>query len=67
MYSAVGIQLAVDGNEEDLIRFIMATDYGFTQQRHAVGQKVFKQMGTMGPAMGMMPPPSPCRRTDWLT
>jgi chemotaxis protein MotA len=49
-----GIQLAVDGNEEDLIRFIMATDYGFTQQRHAVGQKVFKQMGAMGPAMGMI-------------
>ncbi|MHB8766181.1 MAG: motility protein A [Deferrisomatales bacterium] len=49
-----GIQLAVDGNEEELIRFIMATDVGFTQQRHAVGQKVFKQMGAMGPAFGMI-------------
>jgi chemotaxis protein MotA len=49
-----GIQLAVDGNEEELIRFIMATDVGFTKERHAVGQKVFKQMGTMGPAFGMI-------------
>lgn len=49
-----GIQLAVDGNEEELIRFIMATDVSFTRERHAVGQKVFKQMGTMGPAFGMI-------------
>ena len=32
-----GIQLAVDGNEEDLIRFIMATDYNFSKERHAMG------------------------------
>ncbi len=49
-----GIQLAVDGNEEELIRFIMSTDVSFTQERHAIGQKVFKQMGTMGPAFGMV-------------
>jgi chemotaxis protein MotA len=49
-----GIQLAVDGSEEELIRFIMATDVSFTRERHAVGQKVFKQMGTMGPAFGML-------------
>ncbi len=49
-----GIQLAVDGNEEELIRFIMATDVSFTKQRHAIGQKVFKQMGAMGPAFGMI-------------
>jgi len=49
-----GIQLAVDGNEEELIRFIMATDVDFTKERHAIGQKVFKQMGTMGPAFGMI-------------
>ena len=49
-----GIQLAVDGNEEELIRFIMATDVSFTKERHAIGQKVFKQMGAMGPAFGMI-------------
>ena len=49
-----GIQLAVDGNEEELIRFIMATDVSFTRERHAIGQKVFKQMGFMGPAFGMI-------------
>jgi chemotaxis protein MotA len=49
-----GIQLAVDGNEEELIRFIMATDVSFTQQRHTVGKNVFKQMGAMAPAFGMI-------------
>jgi chemotaxis protein MotA len=49
-----GIQLAVDGNEEELIRFIMATDVSFTKERHAIGYKVFKQMGVMGPAFGMI-------------
>jgi chemotaxis protein MotA len=49
-----GIQLAVDGNEESLIRFIMATDVSFTQQRHNVGKTVFKQMGAMAPAYGMV-------------
>lgn len=49
-----GIQLAVDGNEEELIRFIMSTDVDFSKERHAVGQNVFKQMGAMGPAFGMI-------------
>ncbi len=49
-----GIQLAVDGNEEELIRFIMSTDVSFTRERHSIGQKVFKQMGAMGPAFGMI-------------
>lgn len=49
-----GIQLAVDGNEEALIRFIMATDVGFTRERHALSQKVFRQMGAMAPAFGMV-------------
>jgi len=49
-----GIQLAVDGNEEGLIRFIMATDVSFTRERHALGQKVFRQMGAMAPAFGMI-------------
>ncbi|MFU8858640.1 MAG: motility protein A [Deferrisomatales bacterium] len=49
-----GIQLAVDGNEEELIRFIMATDVSFTRERHLIGQKVFRQLGAMGPAFGMI-------------
>lgn len=49
-----GVQLAVDGNEESLIRFIMATDVGFTRERHLMGQKVFRQMGAMAPAYGMI-------------
>lgn len=49
-----GLQLAVDGNEEGLIRFVMSTDVSFTQQRHALGKNVFKQMGAMAPAFGMI-------------
>lgn len=49
-----GLQLAVDGNEEGLIRFIMSTDVSFTRERHLLGQKVFRQMGAMAPAFGMI-------------
>ncbi|MBI5446595.1 MAG: MotA/TolQ/ExbB proton channel family protein [Deltaproteobacteria bacterium] len=49
-----GLQLAVDGNEEGLIRFVMATDVSFTRERHLLGQKVFRQMGAMAPAFGMI-------------
>lgn len=49
-----GLQLAVDGNEEEVIRFIMSTDLTFTQQRHSVGKSVFKQMALMAPSFGII-------------
>ncbi len=49
-----GIQLAVDGNEESLIRFVMSTDVLSTRERHAVGKKLFKSMGMMALAFGLV-------------
>ena len=49
-----GIQLAVDGNEEEVIRFIMSTDISFTRERHSVGKNVFRQMALMAPSFGII-------------
>lgn len=49
-----GIQLAVDGNEEEVIRFIMSTDLTFSRERHSVGKNVFRQMALMAPSFGII-------------
>ncbi|MBU1003577.1 MAG: MotA/TolQ/ExbB proton channel family protein [Proteobacteria bacterium] len=49
-----GIQLVADGTEEGLVRSVLETEIAFMQRRHAQGQGVFKSMGTMAPAMGMI-------------
>ncbi|BBD08905.1 motility protein A [Desulfovibrio ferrophilus] len=49
-----GVQLVADGTEEDLVRAVLETEVSFMQRRHAQGQGVFKGMGTMAPAMGMI-------------
>ncbi len=49
-----GLQLAVDGTEPDLMRSILGTDLSYLQQRHELGQGIFKSMGTYSPAFGMI-------------
>ncbi|WP_461208789.1 motility protein A [Desulfocurvus sp. DL9XJH121] len=49
-----GVQLVADGTEEGLVRAVLETEVSFMQRRHAQGQGVFKGMGTMAPAMGMI-------------
>jgi len=49
-----GVQLVADGTEEGLVRAVLETEVAFMQRRHAQGQSVFKGMGTMAPAMGMI-------------
>lgn len=49
-----GVQLVADGTEENLVRSVLETEVAFMQRRHAQGQGVFKGMGTMAPAMGMI-------------
>ncbi|SDB29531.1 chemotaxis protein MotA [Desulfonatronum thiosulfatophilum] len=49
-----GILLIADGSEERLVRNILETELNFTQLRHRQGQGVFKGMGTMAPAFGMI-------------
>jgi len=44
----------VDGAEPEFIREIMETEILMMQERHRSGQKVFKGMGTLAPAFGMI-------------
>ncbi len=49
-----GVMLVVDGSSEALVRSVMEIELEFMKQRHRQGQAVFKGMGTMAPAFGMI-------------
>ncbi|VAW70695.1 Flagellar motor rotation protein MotA [hydrothermal vent metagenome] len=49
-----GIQLCVDGHPPDLVRKMLSKDISLTIQRHENGQKIFKALGDIAPAMGMI-------------
>lgn len=53
-YMKRGILLVSDGTEESLVRAVMEIDITIMKQRHRKGQEVFKGMGTMAPAFGMI-------------
>ncbi len=49
-----GVQLAVDGTEEELTRAILETELEYISFRHSQGQKLFQKFGEYGPAFGMI-------------
>jgi len=49
-----GIQLCVDGHPPDLVRKMLSKDISLTIQRHELGQSIFKALGDIAPAMGMI-------------
>ena len=49
-----GVLLLVDGHPADTIRSMLAQDLSLTLQRHANGQSIFKAIGDVAPAMGMI-------------
>lgn len=53
-FLAKGIRLVVDGTAPNLVSSILKTEIGFMKQRHQAGQAVFKYLGAMGPAYGMI-------------
>jgi len=50
----MGIQMMVDGHEPDVVRQTMVSDMNLTVERHDIGQKIFKAIGDLAPAMGMI-------------
>ncbi len=50
----MGIQMMVDGHEPDVVRQTMVSDMNLTVERHDLGQKIFKAIGDVAPAMGMI-------------
>lgn len=49
-----GVQLVVDGADQDRIRTELETEITFIRERHRIGQEIFLTLGTYCPAFGMI-------------
>ena len=49
-----GVQLVVDGSDQEFIRNMLETEIGFIRERHKVGQEIFNALGTYAPAFGII-------------
>ncbi|NRA53258.1 MAG: flagellar motor protein PomA [Gammaproteobacteria bacterium] len=49
-----GIDMLVDGHEADVVRATLGKDIDLTLDRHKLGASIFKSLGDVGPAMGMI-------------
>jgi chemotaxis protein MotA len=49
-----GIDLCVDGHDPGLVSKLLSKDIDLTIQRHEAGQRMFKNMAGIAPAMGMI-------------
>ncbi|MDF7800932.1 motility protein A [Pontiellaceae bacterium B1224] len=49
-----GFQMAVDGNSMEVLRSVLEDDLAAMQERHIVGQGIFKALGNYAPAFGMI-------------
>ena len=49
-----GLDLLVDGHPADVVRSMLMKDLQLTLRRHGDGQDIFKAIGDVGPAMGMI-------------
>lgn len=49
-----GLQMAVDGNTMEVLRSVLEDDLSAMQERHIVGQGIFKALGNYAPAFGMI-------------
>lgn len=53
-FLVLGIQMAVDGTQPDVIEDILRTDLDAVATRHRDGKNIFDQLGRFGPAFGMI-------------
>lgn len=49
-----GVDMLVDGHDVDVVRATLAKDISMTTERHEFGAKLFKSLGDVAPAMGMI-------------
>ena len=49
-----GVNMLVDGHDADVVRGTLEKDIELTYSRHNTAISVFKQLGDLGPAMGMI-------------
>jgi len=48
-----GVQLMIDGVEPELLQDLLNTELYYLEERHSLGQQIFKAMGAYAPAFGM--------------
>ena len=53
-FMKTGLGLLIDGHPADIVRSMLNKDMNLTLQRHNDGQDIFKAIGDVGPAMGMI-------------
>ncbi|MBN2164458.1 MAG: motility protein A [Pontiellaceae bacterium] len=49
-----GLQMAVDGNSMEVLRSVLEDEMAAMQERHIIGQGIFKALGNYAPAFGMI-------------
>ena len=49
-----GVDMLVDGHDVDVVRETLAKDISMTTERHEFGATIYKGMGDVAPAMGMI-------------
>ena len=49
-----GVDMLVDGHDADVVRATLENDIRLTSERHETGAEIFKKIGDIGPAMGMI-------------
>lgn len=53
-FTAKGLQMLIDGQEEDVVREMMSLEILYIQERHGQGKKILEYMGSSAPAFGMI-------------
>ena len=53
-FIAKGLQMLVDGQDEEIVRDLMSIEIQYLQERHATGKKILEFMGASAPAFGMI-------------
>ncbi|WP_299079471.1 flagellar motor protein PomA [uncultured Paraglaciecola sp.] len=49
-----GVDMLVDGHDVEVVRETLSKDISMTSERHEFGKSIFKGMGDVAPAMGMI-------------
>lgn len=49
-----GVNMLVDGHDADVVRATLLKDIGLTEKRHETGIAIFRSLGDVAPAMGMI-------------
>jgi chemotaxis protein MotA len=53
-FLAKGLQMLVDGQEEESVRDMMSLEIQYIQERHGEGKKILEFMGASAPSFGMI-------------